>query len=83
MSPHKSARLQCINVFHHSPPLVGIGQWTAHGAEIISHMRGVGSAGDNRGHPWVTQQIFEKKLRPACGELGSPIGERLGAHSPE
>ena len=68
---------------HHSPPFVGIGQRTAHGSEVIRHMRGVGSTGDNRGHPWVTQQIFEKKLRPASGERGSPIRKCLTAHGAE
>src|SRR5208282_218359 len=50
---------------HHLLALVGIGQRSAHSAEIVGHVRRVGGAGDDRGDPRVRQQVFQEKLRPA------------------
>src|SRR5262249_60334682 len=43
----------------------------------------VRGAGNNCRHPFISQQVFEKKLRPAAGEVLSPVRNRPTAHGAE
>src|ERR1017187_1933757 len=66
-------QLERLYEAHHSSALVEVRQRDAYRAEIFRHVRGIGGAGDDRGDPQVTQQIFEEELRPAIGELACPV----------
>jgi hypothetical protein len=50
--------LQCVGKLYHALALIRIGQWPAHGAEIVGHVQGVGGAGDYRSHPLIAEQIL-------------------------
>ena len=78
-----SIGLQIIEEGYHSVALVRIWQAAAHGTEIVGHMRWVRGAGNNRRHPFVSEQVFEKKLRPAASEVLSPVRNRPAAHGAE
>jgi len=41
--------LQRLDQLHHLPPLIGIGQRSMHGAEIVYHMARIGGAGNDCG----------------------------------
>ena len=70
----RSERLETLDELHHAPPLIGVRQRTAHRAEIIGHVRGIGSTRNDRGHARIGQQIFEEKLRPAWREALRELG---------
>ena len=59
--------LQAVDEGHHPVALVRIWQAAAHCTEIIGRMYWVRGAGNNCRHPFITEQVFEKKLRPAAG----------------
>ena len=70
-------KLQRRSERFHSPALIGIGQKTTHGAEIVGHMGRIGGAGDDGGDARVAQQIFQEKLRPGVGERARPVWHLL------
>src|SRR5262245_16765008 len=79
----RNGGLQTVDEGHHPVALVRIRQAAAHCAKIVSHMRWVRGAGNNCRHPFISEQVFEKKLRPAAGEVLSPVRNRLAAHGAE
>jgi hypothetical protein len=72
--------LKCVGKLYHALALVRIGQWPAHGTEIIGHVQGVGSARDYGGHPRIAEQILQEELRPAVGKAVRPVGNLPAAH---
>src|SRR2546429_5056218 len=72
--------LQIVDEGHHPVALVRIWQAAAHCTEIVGHVRWVRGTGNNCRHPFISEQVFEKKLRPAAGEVLSPIRNRPAAH---
>ncbi len=58
-------QLESVDEGYHPLALVRIGQVTAHGAEIVRHVRRVGGAGNDRRDPFVGEQVFEKE-RVGC-----------------
>src|SRR5215472_6535065 len=75
--------LQIGDEGHHPVALIRIWQAAAHCTEIVGHMCWVRGAGNNCRHPFIPEQVFEKKLRPAAGEVLSPVRNRLAAHGAE
>ena len=75
--------LQAVDEGHHPVALVRIWQAAAHCTEIVGHMYWVRGAGNNCRHPFISEQVFEKKLRPAAGEVLSPIRNCPAAHRAE
>jgi len=47
--PLRIGGLQRLDQLHHLPPLIGIGQRSMHGAEIVYHMARIGGAGNDCG----------------------------------
>src|SRR6266487_5490751 len=43
----------------------------------------VRGAGNNCRHPFISEQVFENKLRPAASEVLSPVRNRNAAHGAE
>src|SRR5215472_10762116 len=82
LGPERCA-LQIVDEGHHPVALVRIWQAAAHCTEIVGHMGWVRGAGNNCRHPFICEQVFEKKLRPAAGEVLSPIRNCPTAHGAE
>lgn len=57
--------LKGLDKGHHALALIGVGQAATHCAEIVRHVRRIGSAGNDRSYPRVAQQVFEEELGPA------------------
>ena len=52
--------LKTFHESYHALALVGIRETSTHGAQIVSHVRRVGGAGDNRRHPLIGEQYLRK-----------------------
>src|SRR6478672_9396183 len=76
--------LQAVDEGHHPVALVRIWQAAAHCTEIVGHMYWVRGAGNNCRHPFVAEQVFEKKLAPGgCVEVLGPVRQALAFNRPE
>src|SRR5215831_4905372 len=75
--------LQTVDEGHHPAALVRIWQAAAHCTEVVGHVRWVRGTRNNCSHPVISEQVFEEKLRPAAGEVLSPVRNRLAAHGAE
>src|SRR5258708_22355095 len=75
--------LQIVDEGHHPIALVRIWQAAAHCTEIVGHMYWVRGAGNNCRHPFVAEQVFEKKLARGCVEVLGPVRQALAFNRPE
>src|ERR1700757_736 len=75
--------LQTVDESHHPVALVRIWQAAAHCTEVVGHVRWVRRTRNNCSHPFISEQVFEKKLGPAASEVVCPIRNRPAAHGAE
>lgn len=76
-------RLQELYKVYHALALVCVGQASAHGTEVVRHVRRVRCAGDDGRDPLISEQIFEKELRPAVRKVFGPVRNLLAPHGAE